>query len=142
MGRVGKFSAGELFVQMADSAAFWGRELIRGRESGDRGGDGFPRPFKLRGRNRGPESHPLEAGGVRAVGLRERLQAGCQQRGPQSFGMSQGRAADTSIFHPRPYGLLLSFRGNHLAGGGLGNLRSYTNVSLPPGPPTSSSGTC
>lgn len=51
--------------------------------------------------------------------------------GLRAFRMSQGLAADTGIFHPRPYGLILSFRGNRLARGSLGNLKSYTNVSRP-----------
>lgn len=48
----------------------------------------------------------------------------------QAFRMSQGLAAYSGVFHPGPYGLVLSFRGNHLARDRLRNLKSHTNVSL------------
>ena len=47
---------------MAEGAVFWGRELGRGRESGDGGSKGFSRPSEPWGGNLGPQGHHLEAG--------------------------------------------------------------------------------
>lgn len=87
------------------------------------------------GKETGLQRHHLEAEGRRPETL-GRLSAA----GLRAFGMSQGPAADAGIFRPRPCGLILSFRGNHLAKGGLGTLKSYTDVLLPLSPLTSSSG--
>ena len=53
---------------MADGAVFWGGEPGRGKESGDGGSEGFPRPSKPWGGNLGPQRHNLEAGASRPEG--------------------------------------------------------------------------
>lgn len=87
------------------------------------------------GEETGLQRHHREAEGRRPEALGHLSAAGLR-----AFGMSQGPAADAGIFRPRPCGLILSFRGNHLARGGLGTLKSYTDVLLPLSPRTSSSG--
>ena len=103
-----------------------------GGSRGDRRAKGFPRTLLALGREQGSSEAHAEGRGERAGAGGSGPQRAAS---PQAFRMSQGSVANSPTFQPRPHGLVLSLRANHLARHSLRNFKSCANFCLSHTPP-------